>query len=37
MDLATLKQTHELASGYGGVGLEHDENNLHCPLCAETK
>jgi hypothetical protein len=37
MDLATLKQAHELAAGYGGASLEQDENNLHCPLCAENK
>jgi hypothetical protein len=37
LDLATMKQTHELAAGYGGAGLEQDENNLHCPLCAENK
>ncbi len=36
MDLATMKQVHELAAAYG-VGLEQDENNLHCPLCIENK
>jgi hypothetical protein len=35
MDLATIAQLHELAAMYGGVGLELDEINLHCPLCAE--
>ena len=30
-------QRHELAAGYGGVGFEQDENNLHCPLCPENK
>ena len=37
MDLATIKRAHELAAAYGGVGLEPDENNLRCPLCAENK
>jgi hypothetical protein len=37
MDLATMKQAHELAAGYGGAGLEQDENNLHCPLCTDNK
>jgi len=32
-----MKQAHELAAVYGGAGLEQDENNLHCPLCAEKK
>jgi len=36
MDLATTTRAHELAPAYG-VGLEPDENNLHCPLCTETK
>jgi hypothetical protein len=36
MDLATITRAHELAAVYG-VGLEQDDNNLHCPLCAETK
>ena len=37
IDLATMKQAHELAALYGGAGLEQDENNLHCPLCIENK
>jgi hypothetical protein len=37
IDLATMKQAHELAAVYGGAGLEQDENNLHCPLCIENK
>ena len=37
MDLATMTRVHELAAVYGGVGLEQDENNLHCPLCIENK
>jgi hypothetical protein len=37
MDLATMTRVHELAATYGGVGLEQDENNLHCPLCIENK
>jgi hypothetical protein len=37
MDLATITRAHELAAVYGDVGLEQDENNLHCPLCAENK
>jgi hypothetical protein len=32
-----MKQAHELAAGYGGAGLEQDENNLHCQLCIENK
>jgi hypothetical protein len=36
MDLTTVTRVHELAVVYG-VGLDHDEKNLHCPLCAETK
>jgi hypothetical protein len=36
MDLATIKQVHDLAAAYG-VGLGQDENNLHCPLCTENK
>ena len=37
MDLATMTRAHDLAAVYGGVGLEQDENNLHCPLCTENK
>jgi hypothetical protein len=37
MDMATMARVHELAAVYGGVGLEQDENNLHCPLCTENK
>jgi hypothetical protein len=37
IDLATMTRVHELATAYGGVGLDQDENNLHCPLCIETK
>jgi len=37
MDLATMTRAHELAATYGGVGLEQDESNLRCPLCAENK
>jgi hypothetical protein len=37
MDLATITCVHELAAVYGGVGLDRDENNLHCPLCDENK
>ena len=36
MDLPTITRAHELAAVYG-VGLEQDENNLHCPLCIENK
>lgn len=36
MDLATITRAHELAAVYG-VGLEQDENNLHCPLCIGKK
>ncbi len=37
MDLATVTLAHELAAVYGGVGLDQEENNLHCPLCVENK
>jgi hypothetical protein len=37
MDLATIKHFHELAAGYGGAGLEQDENNLRCPFCIESE
>ena len=37
VDQATLIRVHEIAEVYGGVGLDQDENNLHCPLCAEKK
>jgi hypothetical protein len=37
MDLATMARVHDLATVYGGVGLEQDETNLHCPLCIEKK
>jgi len=37
MDVVTIKRLHELAAVYGGAGLDQDENNLHCPLCAENK
>jgi hypothetical protein len=37
LDLATLTRVHELATVYGGVGLDRDEMNLHCSLCAEIK
>jgi hypothetical protein len=37
MDLATMTRAHELAAVYGGVGLDQEENNLHCQLCIENK
>jgi hypothetical protein len=37
MDLATMTRAHELAAVHGGVGLDQEENNLHCPLCIENK
>ena len=37
LDLATLTRVHQLAVEYGGAGLDRDEKNLHCPLCAENK
>ena len=37
MDLATMARVHDLAAGYGGVGLKKDENNLNRPLCTENK
>jgi hypothetical protein len=35
MDIVTITRVHELAAVYGGVGLDPDENNLHCRLCVE--
>ncbi len=35
IDLATTACVHELASVYGGAGLEQSEGNMHCPLCIE--
>jgi hypothetical protein len=37
VDQATLIRVHELAAVYGGVGLGAEDENLHCPLCAENK
>jgi hypothetical protein len=37
MDVATIKQTHELAAAYGCAGSERDETYQHCPLCTENK
>jgi len=37
MNLATMARVHELGALYGVVGLDQDENNLHCPLCTEKK
>jgi hypothetical protein len=37
MDAVTIKRLHELATAYGGAGLDLGENNKHCPLCAENK
>ena len=37
MDLATIARVHELVADYGVAGSEQDENNLHCPLCADKK
>jgi hypothetical protein len=37
MNLATMTRVHYLAAVYGGVGLDQDKNNLHCPLCTERK
>jgi hypothetical protein len=37
MDLATTTRAHERAAAYGVVGLDQEENNLHCPLCIENK
>jgi hypothetical protein len=37
MDLATKTRAHELAAVYGGVGLDQEENSLHCSLCIENK
>jgi hypothetical protein len=36
MDAETTVRVHELAAVYG-VGLDQNEKNLHCPLCAENK
>ena len=37
MDLVTVTQIHERAAAYGLVGVEQEENNLHCPLCHESR
>jgi hypothetical protein len=37
MDLATMAHVHELSALYGGVGLDQDESDQHCPLCSENK
>ena len=37
MDLATIARIHELAAVYDSVGLDQDENNLHCALCSENR
>jgi hypothetical protein len=37
IDLATMVRIHELAAVYGGVGLDPDQDNVHCPLCIENK
>ena len=37
MDKATIALLHELAGTYGGAGLTPDDDNLHCPLCTESK
>jgi len=37
LDVATTAQVHKLAAAYCGVGLDQDEKNLHCPLCAKYK
>jgi hypothetical protein len=37
MDMATMARVHELAAVYGSAGLDLDESNLHCPLCADKK
>lgn len=37
MDSTTIARIHELAKGYGDAGLEQDETNLRCLLCAENK
>jgi hypothetical protein len=36
VDQPTLIRVHELAQVHG-VGLDPDDTNLHCPLCAENK
>jgi hypothetical protein len=36
-DRATQALLHEVASAYGCVGLTNENENLHCPLCAEKK
>ncbi len=33
MDSATITRLHQLAAVYGDVGLNQDEENLHCSLC----
>lgn len=37
LDHATQVRIHEVAATYGCVGLTDGEENLHCPLCEQTK
>ena len=37
LDHSTQVLLHEFAAVYGCVGLSEDEENLHCPLCEQTK
>jgi hypothetical protein len=37
MDLVTTTLLHKLATVYGGVGLDQDDDNLHCRHCIENK
>jgi hypothetical protein len=37
VDQATVARIHDLAAAYGGVGLDLNEDNLHCALCVENK
>jgi hypothetical protein len=37
MDLATMKRVHKVAALYSCVGLDPEDNNLHCQLCIESK
>ena len=35
VDPATAARVHQLSAVYGCVGLGEEDENLHCPLCAE--
>jgi hypothetical protein len=37
VDQTTLARVHQLSTAYGCVRLGEEDENLHCPLCAENK